>query len=180
MRTLKKIVDKIMEFASVAIMTLMVLLVAWQVIARYFLGNPSTFSEMLTRYLFVWLVLITATYVFGKRDHMCITFLKDKLPAAIKSIVDILIEVVNIIFSLTVMTAGGFAVAKMQMVQEDATLHIAMGLVYAVIPVCGLVTTFYCLCNLMENIRERQNITGQQKAAEYNKEKRKEKGGKTK
>lgn len=173
MKTAKKIVDKIMEFASIAIMILMVLLVAWQVIARYFLGRPSTFSEMLTRYLFVWLVLITATYVFGKRDHMCITFLKDKLPAAIKNIVDILIEVINIIFSLTVMTAGGFAVAKMQMVQEDATLHIAMGLVYAVIPICGIVTTFYCLYNLMENIRERQNIT-EEKTGKV------KKGGKTK
>lgn len=158
MKAVKKAVDKVMEFASVAIMIIMVLLVTWQVIARYFLSNPSTFSEMLTRYLFVWLVLITATYVFGQRDHMCITALKDKFPPKLKNLADILIEVINIVFSVVVMTIGGFSVAKMQMVQQDATLHIAMGLVYAVIPVCGVVTTFYCIYNMMESIKERQKI----------------------
>lgn len=116
MKAVKKAVDKVMEFASVAIMIIMVLLVTWQVIARYFLSNPSTFSEMLTRYLFVWLVLITATYVFGQRDHMCITALKDKFPPKLKNLADILIEVINIVFSVVVMTIGGFSVAKMQMV----------------------------------------------------------------
>ena len=72
MKTLRKWINKVVEAFSVVIVAVMVLLVLWQVVARYLLNNPSTFTEALTRYLFVWLVLVSATYAFGSRDHICI------------------------------------------------------------------------------------------------------------
>ena len=34
------------------------------------------------------------------------------------------------------------------MVCMDSSLHIPMGIVYAIIPVCGVLIVFYCLCNI--------------------------------
>ncbi len=148
MKTVRNVINKLVEAFSVALIIVMVLLVLWQVVARYALNNPSTFSETLTRYLFVWLVLVTATYAFGKREHMYISALNDKFKGVSKTIVNVFIEALTILFSLCVMVYGGCVITGMQMVCMDSSLHIPMGIVYAIIPVCGVLIVFYCLCNI--------------------------------
>lgn len=148
MNAIKKRLDKVMQLLCITILGLMVLLVLWQVIARYFFNNPSAFSEVLTRYLFVWLVMLTATFVFGQREHMYISFVQNLFPAKVKQITDIVIEIIVIFFALAVMVYGGIRITAMQMVQLDSTLQIPMGYVYAIIPVAGVIITLYCLYNL--------------------------------
>ena len=148
MKTLRKWINKVVEAFSVVIVAVMVLLVLWQVVARYLLNNPSTFTEALTRYLFVWLVLVSATYAFGSRDHMCISVLNARLKGRAKTAVNIAIEVLTILFAACVMIFGGSVITRMQMVSMDSSLHIPMGLVYSIIPICGVLTVFYCLCNI--------------------------------
>lgn len=147
-------IDKAVEWFSIALVIVMVLLVLWQVIARYLLNSPSSFSEALTRYLFVWLVLITSTYAFGSREHMYISALNDRLRGKIRTVVNILIEVLTILFAACVMVFGGSIITRMQMVSLDSSLHIPMGVVYAVIPVCGVITVFYCICNILEELEK--------------------------
>lgn len=153
MSKFKNMLDRAVEWFSVLLISVMVLLVSWQVFARYILNNPSSFSETLTRYLFVWLVITTATYAFGKRDHMCISYLKDKLPKKAKAVTDILIELLTVLFSSTIMVYGGFMITRMQMVQLDSNLHIPVGVIYSIIPICGVVILFYGICNIEEEIR---------------------------
>ena len=154
MKKLKQMIDKAVEWFSIALVVVMVLLVLWQVIARYLLNSPSSFSEALTRYLFVWLVLITSTYAFGSRDHMYISALNDRLRGKTRTAVNILIEVLTILFAACVMVFGGSIITRMQMVSLDSSLHIPMGVVYAVIPVCGVITVFYCICNIIEELEK--------------------------
>lgn len=139
MNVMRNGINKVVEIFSVALIIVMVLLVLWQVVARYFLQSPSTFSETLTRYLFVWLVLVTATYAFGKQDHMYISALNSRFRGKMKTVVDVMIEVLTILFALCVMVYGGSIITGMQMVSMDSSLHIPMGVVYAIIPVCGVV-----------------------------------------
>ena len=154
MKKLKQMIDKAVEWFSIALVIVMVLLVLWQVIARYLLNSPSSFSEALTRYLFVWLVLITSTYAFGSREHMYISALNDRLRGKARTVVNILIEVLTILFAACVMVFGGSIITRMQMVSLDSSLHIPMGVVYAVIPVCGVITVFYCICNILEELEK--------------------------
>lgn len=154
MKKLKQMIDKAVEWFSIALVIVMVLLVLWQIIARYLLNSPSSFSEALTRYLFVWLVLITSTYAFGSRDHMYISALNDRLRGKTRTVVNILIEILTILFAACVMVFGGSIITRMQMVSLDSSLHIPMGVVYAVIPVCGVITAFYCICNILEELEK--------------------------
>ena len=71
MKIIRSMFGKCIEAASIAIFTVMVLLVTFQVFVRYVLNSPSAFSETLTRYLFVWLVLITSTYAFWENGSIC-------------------------------------------------------------------------------------------------------------
>lgn len=79
MKTLKQGLDRFLATVCIIDFIGMVLLTVYQVIMRYVFKSPSSVSEVLARYCFVWLILLSATCVFGQRDHICITFLKDKL-----------------------------------------------------------------------------------------------------
>lgn len=151
MKLVRSILDRIVEAASIVIFAAMVLLVAFQVFTRYVLNQPAAFTDTLTRYLFVWLVLITATYAFGKREHMCITFIKDKLPKRQIHMIDMAIEVINLVFSAAVMVFGGIRISSMQMVQLDSVLKIPMGVIYLIIPITGVGIVLYSLCNLQDD-----------------------------
>ena len=108
MTAAKKVLDKITSYSSVVIFIAMVLMVTYQVIARYFFKSPSSVTEVLTRYCFVWLIIISATYMFGQREHINISVIKDKLPKTPKMIVSIIIELVTICFAGLVMVYGGY------------------------------------------------------------------------
>lgn len=148
MDTIKNILDKIIEVFCIGIMGIMTLLVSWQVFTRYFFNKPSAITEQLSQYLFVWLILYGAAYVFGKRDHMKITFIRDKMENKIGLFFDLTQEIVIALFALSVMIYGGFLSTIRQMVQLDAALQIPIGVVYSAIPISGICIVFYSIHNI--------------------------------
>ena len=71
----KKTLDSILAHLLVLLMGLMVLNVLWQVFSRYVLGEPSAFTDELARFLMIWLGLLGAAYVSGKKGHVAIDVL---------------------------------------------------------------------------------------------------------
>ena len=149
----KNILDQILKVVSVVLFIAMVLLTTYQVIARYIFKSPSSISEVLTRYAFVWLIIVSATYVFGQRDHIAITFLRDKFKGMGRKIIDVAIECVIIIFSVTIMVYGGFTVTRMNMLQYDSMLNIPTGIVYSIIPICGVLIILYSIYNIIQSVK---------------------------
>lgn len=147
MEYIKKILDKTVEIFCINIMILMTILVTWQVFTRYILNKPSAITEQLSQYLFVWLVLYGAAYVFGKRDHMAITYLQDKMDLKIRNFFKIIQEIITSLFTLGVMVYGGYISTLKQMVQVDAALQIPVGVIYSAIPISGIIIIFYTLYN---------------------------------
>lgn len=157
MKSIKNFLDKVTAGFSVIVFIAMVLMVTYQVISRYFFASPSSVTEALTRYSFVWLIIISATFMFGQREHIYISVIKDKLPKKIQTIVNILIEIVTIIFAALVMVFGGFTISKMNLLQIDSILNIPTGVIYSIIPICGIIIVFYSIYNIMLEIKNRQD-----------------------
>lgn len=150
MEKIKKVLDKILSTVCVVVFIAMVLLTTYQVITRYVFKSPSSISETLTRYLFVWLIILSATYVFGQRDHIVITALKDKFQGGLKKAVNIFGECVVIVFAVTIMIYGGAVITRMNMLQYDSILNIPTGVIYSVIPICGVLIIFYSIINIIK------------------------------
>ncbi|MDN4493024.1 TRAP transporter small permease [Ureibacillus aquaedulcis] len=148
METVKNWLDKILSTICVVLFGALVLLVTWQVFTRFILNNPSTFSEELAKYCFVWLVLFGAAFVFGENGHMRIEFIQDALPKKFKMAVQIFIELSIIAFSALVLLSGGLAITKLAWAQMSAALHIPVGYLYSVMPICGVIVIFYCIYNI--------------------------------
>lgn len=158
MKEIRKIVDMVIEWLCCGILILMVALVAWQVFTRYILGNPSVTSESVARYMFVWLIFLALAYVFGRRGHMAINFVIDKLKPENRLKIDTLNQVIQIVFSGGILVYGGLVFTISQMVQLDAVLQIPMGLIYMVIPISGCLVIFYTVCNILENLNQLKRL----------------------
>lgn len=165
MERIKKVFDRALEVSCIGLMAMMTILVTYQVITRYMFNKPSAVSEVLSKYMFVWMVLLCAAYVFGLREHMNIPFVKDKLPAKGRIICDIIGEVIVALFGLGVMVIGGYAGAVRQMGQLDSALQVSMGIIYAAIPLSGISIVFYFFYNVSKLIGEFKNtVCGKEEA----------------
>lgn len=149
-KTLRAVLDTVAEKLSIGILAIMVVLVVSQVVARYCFHSPIPWTEQLSKYMFVWLVLISGSYMFGKREHMNISFFKGKLPKNVQTALDYVTELILLVFAGAVLLAGGFMALKIGIPQKDAALQISMGYVYSALPISGAITLLYSVCNLAE------------------------------
>ncbi|WP_042470809.1 TRAP transporter small permease [Bacillus ndiopicus] len=158
METLKKTLDKILSTICVGLFGALVVLVTWQVFTRFILNNPSTITEELAKYCFVWLVLFGAAFVFGENGHMRIEFIQEAFPMKLKIIAQIFIELSIIMFSVLVIVIGGLTITKLAWTQMSAALMIPVGYLYAVVPISGLFIVFYCIYNIYTIIKTKKPL----------------------
>ncbi|WP_352416455.1 TRAP transporter small permease [Oscillibacter ruminantium] len=157
--TVKRGIDKIMEWCCIIILAIMTVLVTYQVITRYCFNKPSAISETLAQYLFVWMIMFGSAYVFGLREHLDITVLKDRMNPPVRLAVEILTNLTLLVFAGGVMIHGGLKGALNQMGTVDAALQIPMGVIYIAVPFCGVITLFYAVYNCVLAVQEYKNHT---------------------
>ncbi|HCW54840.1 MAG TPA: TRAP transporter small permease [Clostridium sp.] len=154
MKALRNVLDKFMEVVCCFLLVLMTLTATWQVVSRYIFNKPSTWSESVTLIAFVWMALFASAYVFGKKEHMQMTFVFDKFSDANKNRIRIITEVIVFIFAAFVLVVGGFKISMLEMGQTEAALGIPVGCIYLALPLSGVFTCIYNILNLSDLIAE--------------------------
>lgn len=143
--TLRTRIDKILEVFLVIIMATLVLDVVWQVASRYVFDNPSSFTDELAGFLLIWVGMAGAAYVKGQNEHLAIDILHGKLSPISRTRLMIFINILIIIFCLSIMVVGGIWLVYTRFVlgQISAALQIPIGYVYMIVPISGLLMTYY-------------------------------------
>lgn len=147
---LRKGIDALVGGICVFLFAVMVVVGTYQIVTRFVFNNPSTISEELLTYTFAWMAMFASALVFGKRDHMRMSFLVDKIPDSKRKGLEIGIEVLVVAFAAIVLIYGGFTIMGLTMTQKTASLGIMMGVVYSVVPVCGILITIYGVLNIID------------------------------
>lgn len=150
--SIRKWMDKIIMGACVVLFGLMVIVGSYQIITRYFFNKPSTVSEELLTFSFVWMALLASAYVFGIRDHMRMGFLADKIQGKGRIVLDIVIEILILVFALLTLVWGGSAIMQLSMQQMTASLGVPMGYIYTILPVSGVAIVVYSILNIIDMI----------------------------
>ena len=153
METLHKIrkgMNTVVSTICIVLFAVMVVVGTYQIITRFVFNNPSTISEELLTYTFAWMAIFSSAYVFGKRDHMRMTFVADKLPKEQRKILEIVIELLIIAFAVIVLIYGGFTIMGLTMTQKTASLGVMMGVIYAVVPISGILIAIYGVLNVID------------------------------
>lgn len=148
-KKIRSMMDRVLAAATIFLFAAMVVVGTYQILVRYLAGRPSTVSEELLTYLFTWMALLAAAYVFGKREHMRMGFLADQLPKGGRIFLDYLSEILIFLFAAVVPVYGGIQITALTMSQKTASLGIPMGDVYCVVPLCGILIMIYSVLNLI-------------------------------
>ncbi len=134
----------------VFIFSLMVVDVVWQVFSRYVVGRSNSFTEEFARFAMMWLVILGAAYLNGKREHLSMDFL-------LRNLNDIqlrkrlnAIDFIISIFALVVMVVGGgnLVYTTLYLGQVSSAMHIPLGYIYAIVPISGVLIIFYSVYNI--------------------------------
>lgn len=149
---LRRNIDRILANFLILIMAVMVVNVLWQVFSRYFLGNPSSFTDELARYLMIWIGILGAAYVSGKNMHVAIDVVPSRLKPPARKKLKLLVRGCIILFCFTAMVVGGSRLVYVTYVldQSSAALKVPLALVYSVIPLSGLLIIYYKISDILQ------------------------------
>ncbi len=139
MEFIKKHFARLEEYLVMILLTIMSFLVIWQVIARFILKAPLSWTEESARYLMVWLTFLGASIGVKQGAHIGVTAFLQILPQKVRKVGLLFGNLVALVF-VVVICIYGFKVVSIQrmMGQLSPALQIPMWWSYLGIPVGGI------------------------------------------
>lgn len=147
MKSSVQLVNRFLGGLCVIVFAILVACVAWQVISRYILGTPSTTTDEIARFLFMWIAFIGAAYTLGQKRHLAIDFVSITMEGASLRAMRLLVIAIIAAFVSIVMVYGGWQLVTKTLAtgQVSPALRIPMGYIYGAIPFSGVMMLFYCV-----------------------------------
>ncbi|GHC66833.1 TRAP transporter small permease [Roseibacillus persicicus] len=147
LQTLDNSLQKGLRHLLVALMAAMALDVLWQIFTRFFVGDPSVWTEELARFILIWLGCLGAAFGVGEGFHLRMDYFLQKTRPAHRAQLERLIPAFVLLIALSVFVFGGARLAYLahELKQTSPALGIGMIWVYAVIPASGLIMVISCL-----------------------------------
>jgi len=144
--------NQVLELSLVFLMSILVLDVLWQVFSRYLLSSPSSFTDELAGFLLIWVGVLGAAYVAGRKEHLAIDILIQRSPPVRQRTLRYIIHSLIFLFALSVMVTGGAVLVYTRFVLQvkSAALQLPLGYVYVVLPVSGLIIMYYEVLHILQ------------------------------
>jgi TRAP-type C4-dicarboxylate transport system permease small subunit len=149
----------LIEKLLIGIFIILVVDVSWQVISRFVLGDSSSFTEELARFALIWLTVLGAAYLNGKRTHLSIDIGLRGLSPQGRRRRKAVIEMLMLAFALVVMVIGGINLVyiTLHLGQTSSALQVPLGLVYSIVPISGCFIIFFSIYHILNPGELKQN-----------------------
>jgi TRAP-type C4-dicarboxylate transport system permease small subunit len=145
-------INRVLEVFLVILMSALVVDVLWQVASRYILSSPSSFTDELAGFLLIWVGVLGAAYVAGRKEHLAIDILIQRSSPARQRMLLYIIYSLIFLFALSVMVTGGVVLmyTRFALQVKSAALELPLGYVYSVLPVSGLIIMYYEVVHILQ------------------------------
>ncbi|MGL6065399.1 MAG: TRAP transporter small permease [Fusobacteriaceae bacterium] len=150
MEKIRNKINKVIIIFTSLVLILLVLAVTWQVVSRYILNSPSTFTDEFSRFSLIWIGLLGATYSFGIKAHLSIDLIITRLKEKNQIFLKIFIAMIVSLLVLLVQIIGGGQLSLNTMGQLSPSLQIPMGVVYSILPLSGIINLLYMIIDIIE------------------------------
>ncbi len=90
---MRRVALALSAIASLLLFAIGVML-TYEVVARYFFNAPTIWAEELSRLAMIWAVFLGSAALLRSGDHIRVTVITDKLPPALRNV----LEVVSLVF----------------------------------------------------------------------------------
>lgn len=141
-----------------AILVLILVIASAGVLSRYVLSAPLPWTEPLARYLLIWLTMLGAAVLVKHRAHIQITFLYDMAPRRVKPWIDLFVVLVQLAVAVYMVVFG--AALALSTPATTAVPFVTLSLVYAIVPVAGLLIAAYTVRDGFDAVRAMKTSKG--------------------
>nr|WP_319483242.1 TRAP transporter small permease [uncultured Cohaesibacter sp.] len=152
MKQAVRLVNAVLGTLTVLVFTILVVCVVWQVVSRFILGTPSTTTDEIARFLFMWVAFVGAAYTLGLKRHLAIDIVTLIIDGPAVRYIRVLVLLIVAAFAGVVMLYGGLELMfkTLESGQMTPALRLPMGYVYGAIPFSGAMMLFYCAALIVE------------------------------
>ncbi|MBU3176037.1 TRAP transporter small permease [Clostridium estertheticum] len=148
-------IDKAIEYICMATLVILVCIVFYQVFTRYILGFTPRWSEETAVILMIWLGFITTAIGVKEGTHLSISALVNFFPKIAQKIIFYFDELAVMLFGIILFIYG----KDLTMSTMGSTLpatQLPSGVLYAVLPVAGVMIIFYTIIRILNLITDKQ------------------------
>lgn len=150
MKTFKKIYVTIEDSVLIFLLASMGLVLLAQVVVRYFLQVPLTWSEELARYIQIWIAFLGIGFGFRHHSHIAMTLLSEKFPPWLKHTAQIVINLVLIgCFVLIIPTSYSFTAYQHNIL--SSSLRLQMSYVVSSITLASYIFIIYAVRRIIKD-----------------------------
>lgn len=154
MQKLIELIDYGLTRLLMTLMAVIVLTVTWQVVTRFIIKDPSSYTEELARFLLIWIGVLGASYALRTRSHLGIDLITQRVGPTGQMILQVVVYSLVILFAVSVMIIGGIRLVELtfSLNQLSAAMGIHMGYIYTVVPISGLLMVLYSSVFISESL----------------------------
>ena len=163
MEQYRRVVDGmniVIRWVLAALMLIMTVLIGWQVMARFIIGDSLTFSEEVSRFVMVWLVIVGAAYAAKNGRLTKVDIVEHMLSGKAKQTVIMIAGLLSIVFYLVLVVFGFFIVNAVSYQLTPAT-EVSMSIPMAALPVGGIlliINTIHQMFGVSLGVEEESEI----------------------
>ncbi|MBF7073675.1 TRAP transporter small permease [Glaciecola sp. MH2013] len=139
--------DTLLRWLLIVLMALLLIDVSWQVLTRFILPKPSSFTEELARFLLIWIGLLGSAHAYRHKMHLGIDVFVRTMSSNKALVVSRFVQLITLAFALAVLVYGGSKLVLLayHLEQKSAAMQINMGLVYLALPISGALFALFAL-----------------------------------
>jgi TRAP-type C4-dicarboxylate transport system permease small subunit len=156
LRTVNAFFNKYLSMLIAAAFALMTVLIFAQVLCRYVLQAPLSWSEELARYIFIWLTFFGASVAFYERTHINVSYFVEHIRNVRTRALLMFTADLLCLWFLWVFVKDGFVVASrvLALGQVSSSMgFLPVGAVYLAVPVGSLFMGLNVLYHTLEHIQ---------------------------
>ena len=144
LKALNRLLVSLETYAAGGLVVTVSIVVLLQVGMRYIFAYPNPWSEEVSRFCFIWMSLLGASLAVEHRAHFGFDQVTKGLAPCVKSAVETFAAAVVFLFAL-LLIATGIALMGLTMGERSSALNLPIALVYAAVPVSGVLMVIHLL-----------------------------------
>ena len=154
MKVIKLLDARLEEIIVVGTLVLMSAIIGVQVFMRYVMQNSLSWSEELSRYLFVLFVNIGISFCVKTKKHIRVEVFTMWLPQRTQAVIRITADIIFLAFALVIIYYGFITASKIfTLNQTSPALGIPMGFIYVTLPLSYIMVMIRLVQNIAEAVR---------------------------
>ncbi|MFD0965651.1 TRAP transporter small permease [Seminibacterium arietis] len=149
---ISKYLDKTLKFLSVLALIIMVTLVFFNALLRYFFDSGIAWSEEFARICFVYMIFLGIILVAKERGHLTVDVIVSALPAKLQMYIIFLADFL-VLIGTAIISVGAYQLMLLTHTQQMPATEISSAFLYLAAVISSIYYFFIVFINLAKHIK---------------------------